>query len=93
MIADFTKNRTIFAKTDGSYILIVLSWKLKNWGSALWKVFLWKKKKKIGQNVIDKLTKWGKIGFFMEYFRTDFSQFSSAAVKVFILGGRMNTCL
>ena len=52
-----------------------------------------KKKKKIGQNVIDKLTKWGKIGFFMEYFRTDFSQFSSAAVKVFILGGRMNTCL
>lgn len=55
--------------------------------------FSYEKKKKIGQNVIGKLIKWGKIGFFMEYFRADFSQFSSAAVKVFILGGRMSTSL
>ena len=46
-----------------------------------------------GQVIVDKLTKLSKISFSMEAFRADFSQFSSATIKVFILRSRLGARL
>ena len=45
----------------------------------------------LGQNIVDKFTKLSKIGFSMERFTADFLQFSNATVKIYLLGGRLDT--
>ena len=43
----------------------------------------------IGLTIVDKLTKLTKIGFPMECFTADYSQFSIKIVKISLLGGRL----
>lgn len=40
----------------------------------------------LGQNTLDKLTKLSQIGFSIQFFPADFSQFSSTIVKIYFLG-------
>lgn len=47
----------------------------------------------LGQNIVDKFSKLGKIGYSVKCFRGDILQFSSATVKTFISGGLRGICL
>ena len=44
------------------------------------------------QNIADTFAKLSKICFSMEFFTADFSQFSRAIVKNWLLGSRLGTC-
>ena len=44
------------------------------------------------ENIVDQLTKLGKIGISLEYFTKDFTHFSCTAVKIRILVGWLMTC-
>ena len=44
------------------------------------------------ENIVDKLTKLGKIVISLAYFTADFAHFSCTAVKIRVLVGRLVTC-
>ena len=52
---------------------------------------LWSLKHNLGQNSIDNLVKLSVIGFSMECFTADFSQFSDTTVKICVYGGLLGT--
>ena len=43
------------------------------------------------QNIVDEFMKFSKIGFSIERFTADFSQFSGTTVKICLYGGRLGT--
>ena len=47
----------------------------------------------LGQNVLDKLTKLNKMGFYRECFVAHFLQFSFTSSKIFLLRGELGACL
>ena len=43
------------------------------------------------RKIVDKFIKLSKIGFSVEYFTGDFSQFSSVFLRICLVGGRLGT--
>ena len=79
------RSDTLGLKSLGNCVLVFLE-------NCVWVTETQAQRTNPGQNFVDKFTKSSKIGLSVECYTTDFSQFSSTTVKIFLFSGRLGTC-